>query len=137
MKFSAAFCVPTCDAVSAKEFRMASEKPTGLNVWIQFEGLKTTKVTVSKDANIYDLKVEAIKASKYCGSTYPEEVEVFADCCEAIVDPGIKLTAMSCGTSVNPFHLKIITGMSIHPSIHPMLCVCMHVYSVCVFIVHT
>ena len=115
---------------------MASEKPTELSVWIQFEGLKTTKVTVFKDADIHDLKVEAIKTSKYCDSTYPEDVEVFAGCCEAIVDPGIKLTAMSCGTSVNPFRLKIITGMSIHPSIHVCACMCTVCVCVCSLCIH-
>ena len=79
-------------------------------VWIQFEGGKT-KVTVPEDADIDDLKKEAIKNSEYRNSVFPQGVEVIADDGK-MVDPGILVTAMKdYGTSVKPFCLQIKRGL--------------------------
>ena len=91
---------------------MASEIPSELKVWIQFEGHQKTKVTVSKNDDIDDLKKEALKNSKYHGSIYSEDVEVFAGDTE--LNPGslVKSEMKTIwGTVDNPFILHIKTGM--------------------------
>ena len=105
-----AFCVPTCDVLSDKEFRISTKMTCERIVWVQFEGSEVCKVIVKDDADINDLKKAAIEEEKY--SIGPGNVELFKDKEKPNVGRLVKLEMVDCwGTVEKPFLLHIKTGM--------------------------
>ena len=83
---------------------------TQQKVWIQFEGEESTKITISTDADIDDLKVKAIECSNE-NRIFPSDVVVKKG--DTKLEPDISvLQAMEDGygrSSKIPFVFYIIT----------------------------